>query len=220
MPLAQLAEAALEKSLPPSVRHPILVAAWTRAMLLDRGEIAAPLTPLIVETYPALAPRVKAWQSAAGDAKRFAAADLVVHFGAMQPYVDPLESRLAVGYDVESVQHGGRENWWCAGTGDGEATLPLFLEPQRDAAAEEIETLDELGSGPSWMLRRILAWARAQPNDARVPEALSLAIHGTRWACGDADTNTLARRAHTLLHKQYGATKWAKETKYWYEAGY
>lgn len=218
MPLALMAEAAIDPTLPPSVRNPILVAAWTRAVLLEREDVAAQLTPRIVETYPALAPRVKLLQS------RFAAADLIVHYGGLQPHVRPLDSRIAEARDIEAVHHGGTENWWCVSGARFypgiEPSLPLFLEEHRQAAAEENEALDALGSGPSWMLRTILDHARSQPNDPRVPEALSLAILGTRWSCGDANTSALARRAHALLQKQYGATQWAKETKYWYNAGY
>ena len=74
-----------------------------------------------------------------------------------------------------------------------------------------------MGSGATWILRTVLARAKSHPDDPRVPEALSLAILGTHRACGDGDTEKLAKEAFGVLHKRYGKTSWAAETPYWYK---
>ncbi|HYC91210.1 MAG TPA: hypothetical protein VEO54_18465 [Thermoanaerobaculia bacterium] len=113
-----------------------------------------------------------------------------------------------------------RVHWWCPfyhyATEDGvKPPRPSFL-PDNDA---EMEKLNDLGSGASWLLRTTLERARTHPDDPRVPEALALAIEGTRWACGDEETDALAEKAFGVLKRRYAKTKWAKQTKYWYRAG-
>jgi hypothetical protein len=121
----------------------------------------------------------------------------------LDPYVAPLD--------------GESGNWWCAGGSQGEAAVPVFLESASAIAEAENAKLTRLGSGASWILRTVLARAKSHPEDERVPEALSLAILGTRRACGDEDTAKLAEQAFGVLHRRYGKTQWAKDTPYWYK---
>lgn len=114
-----------------------------------------------------------------------------------------------------------RPHWWCAfdayGAEDGYTPpRPPFLGDNE----AEAEKLRELGSGATWILRTTLARAKSHPDDPRVPEALALAIEGTRWACGDEDTAGLAAQAFTVLKRRYAKTKWAQQTKYWHRPGF
>lgn len=116
-----------------------------------------------------------------------------------------------------------RPNWWCKG---GPSELEVAAPPVppfligNEAASAETARLEQLGSGASWILRTTLARAKSHPDDPRVPEALALAIDGTRWACGDEDTDRLAEQAFTLLKKRYPSTKWAQQTRYWHRAAF
>ena len=109
-----------------------------------------------------------------------------------------------------------RGNWWCAGGSSDSAPLPVFLAATSGIADAERDQLTALGSGATWILRTTIARAKSHPNDARVPEALSLAILGTRRACGDEDTAKVAEQAFGVLHRKYGSTQWAHDTPYWY----
>jgi hypothetical protein len=53
-----------------------------------------------------------------------------------------------------------------------------------------------------------------------VPEALSRAVKNTRMNCNNPRTGELSEAAFNLLHKRYGETSWAKNTKYWYGDNY
>ncbi len=125
------------------------------------------------------------------------------------PYMHPLD--------------GGAGGWWCANGLPYDAALvsatrlPPFLYDTAKTADAEIEKLRALGSGASWILRTAMARAKSHPDDERVPELLSLAIKGTRYACGDADTEKLAKQAFGVLHRQYAKTTWAHDTPYWYK---
>lgn len=121
---------------------------------------------------------------------------------------------------VRSLNDDGRPYWWCSFDAYGKEDFytpprPPFLG-DNEAEAEKLRTI---GSGATWILRTTLERAKSHPDDPRVPEALALAIEGTRWACGDAETDTLAERAFGVLKRRYAKTKWAKQTKYWYRAG-
>lgn len=137
------------------------------------------------------------------DKPGFDAAYLFAQNTEADPYVAALE--------------GESGNWWCAGGPRGEAAVPVFLEATSAVAEAENEQLTSLGSGATWILRTALARAKSHPDDERVPEALSLAILGTRRACGDGDTAKLAEQAFGVLHRKYGGTSWARETPYWYK---
>jgi len=220
MPLAMLAEAAESKDLAASIRTPILIAAWTRAILLDREDVATRLAPAMIALVPGIEQRFNVWRAAGAKQRRFAAADLLVHYGALQPDVQPFGGRQATETDFESVSHGGG-NWWCVGRVSATPhTTPPFLAEHALAASTERVALTELSHGTTYMLRTFLDAARTSPKDPRVPEALALAIQGARWACGDAGTDALAEEAFGLLHRKYPASKWAKETRYWYRSGY
>jgi hypothetical protein len=221
MPLDTIAEAAMTKELPKSIRNPILVAAWTRAILLDRDDVAKKLAPDIISIAPAIETKFNAWLKSDKDQRRFAAADLIVHFGALTPNVPWLGGRLVDDPDLESVYHGAG-NWWCISRTEGTRAVPPFLADSaisKSAATEQLALLN-LGAGTSWMLQTLLDLADASPKDPRVPEDLSLIVKGVRWSCGDGDTDRLAEQAFNTLRKRYPGTKWAKETPYWYRSGF
>ena len=136
------------------------------------------------------------------DEPAFETAYRIVQDTEEKPYIDALD--------------GDWQNWWCAGGSRDQTPPPPFLRATSIIADAENETLTALGSGASWILRTAIARARSHPKDERVPEALSLAIHGTRRACGDAETEKLAQQAFGVLHRKYAGTKWAQDTPYWY----
>ncbi len=211
MPLEMLADAATSKDIHEEIRKPILIAAWTRAILLDREDVAARLAPLIFAMRPAIEERFTAWRKARGAQRRFAAADLIAHHAGQQPNV---EWYGGPSFDYEEVGGG----WWCLHNPEKGLAPPPFL--RETSADEEVRALRELGSGATWLLRTFLDLANTQPHDPRVAENLSIAIKGTRHSCGDADTDALAEKAFNVLHHRYGKTEWAKETPYWYRAGF
>jgi hypothetical protein len=172
---------------------------WTP---LETLTLAAADETLPTEIRDPLARAVSTRRILLGDAS-FETADVFVHDTELRPYIH-----------AEHYYYG---NWWCAGGPTQTAPVPLFLRPTLSAANAEQEQLRAMGSGATWILRTVLARAKSHPNDPRVPEALSLAILGTRRACGDGDTEKLAKEAFGALHRKYGKTSWAAETPYWYK---
>ena len=212
MPLDMLVEAALEKSVPVSIRKQLVVAAYMRAALLQHEAHQATLAPELQQFFGITAGNPL---------------DMALRHPILQPHVAPLDSRIYnARHDSTQVIHGEDENWWCH---DGETSLshygypfnpvtPQFLAETgpRNTAARERETLLAQGSGATWLLRNALA--RAKAGHPRAAETLAKAVQGTRWACGDTKTRDLARQAFTTLHRRYAHTKWARQTRYWHDA--
>jgi hypothetical protein len=76
--------------------------------------------------------------------------------------------------------------------------------------------LQALSAAPNWLANQTVEFARAHPDDPRVPQALSLAVRATRYGCTNAQTGTASKQAFDLLHRKYPNSEWARKTKFWY----
>ncbi len=100
---------------------------------------------------------------------------------------------------------------------DGQLTPPAFLSPgQAKEAASEWERLCKIPAGPAWLGRMTMSFARANPQDPRVPEALHLVVRSTRYGCASRETSEYSHRAFSLLQRRYPESEWAKATKCWF----
>lgn len=235
LPLEMLVAAAHEPSVPRPVRNQLAAAAWTRAVLLRRDDVALELVETVAKAYPILKEPLARWRKTSGTRRRFATVDLIIQFAGLSPWVEPLDGRLTLDHPEWQMAvdfHGYKTNWWCRGDSHSESVqhwrrqpTPLVIPPfvkskevRAQVGAERNQLLAH-GGGGTYMLRGATEWARARPRDARVPEALATAIKRARWTCRDDTTRRAASIAFATLHRQYPATKWAKETRYWYAGG-
>ncbi|MBI4751890.1 MAG: hypothetical protein HY774_25680 [Acidobacteria bacterium] len=94
---------------------------------------------------------------------------------------------------------------------------PAFLTAeQKEAAFKEWKALVAIGTAPNYLCRQTIDWAKKNPTDARVPEALHLAVRTTRFGCTNDTTTNLSKEAFQLLKKKYPTDPWAQKTKYHY----
>jgi hypothetical protein len=218
-PLDVLVSIVRHPKLDPEVQTQIARNIWLRAVLLGRHDAAQSLDSFVQNpaAFPGnpspetIAQWVKQYESSkTPDEKQFAAVFLLQH-------------QLAVGISVDSNQP------WCASPyafdDDTSAKRPIatvlpdspFLtEAQRQQAAAERTSLDNLDSQANYYAKTVLDFAEKHPDDPRVPEALSRAIKNTRMNCNNKRTGPLSERAFNLLHHRCPDTPWAKNTKYWY----
>jgi hypothetical protein len=99
---------------------------------------------------------------------------------------------------------------------NGQFIPPAFLtEAERTEAEREWSQLAATGVGTLWLARQAIAWAKAHPDDPRVPEALHLSVRATRY--GLASDGKLSKEAFDLLHKRYPNSEWTKKTPYWFD---
>ena len=140
-----------------------------------------------------------------------------------------------------------RQNWWCAwkrpeGVPDdkydgndyesrakitaplsllypsGKVASPEFLDAAAHTQAErEWDALAATGPAVQWLGQAVLGFAKANPNDPRVPEALHYVVRASRYGCyATAAKTNYSKLAFELLHKNYADSPWAKKTPYWY----
>lgn len=239
MPVDLLVEASLGEQLPSKLRDEVALSTWTRAVMLGRHDIALKLVPALAKSYPAMQAGLRDYAAAHSDADRWhAALLLILRFPGVRPYVNAGFPRSTHIGNIDDF----RDNWWCPDVGvriedvnfgKNESLSnksvqndmipkhapdpPVFLTPeQQSTAASEWHKLFSFGGAPHYLVAATLEWARTNPRDSRVPEALHLAIRAVRFGCDRYGNGTLSRRAFLLLHSRYSHSKWAKETPYWF----
>ena len=127
-----------------------------------------------------------------------------------------------------------RENWWCAVRPDVDLGLyhantapekdhvdrapsTAFLAPEAIAqAARERKALMAAGGGSKYLGRVALAFAKAHPDDPRVPEALHPGgpCQSLRLRRG-VTTGPPPRDCFRLLHSRYPKNEWTRKTPIW-----
>jgi len=163
---------------------------------------------------------------------------VILHFPGMRPYVNAGVARTTRMEKIDNY----RDNWWCGDVGaeidkvnyekDGTTSwrtgrkaavpeavpaAPPFLSLEQQKAGEsQWQELAAAGAGSSYLTRETLAWAKANPHDPRLPEALHLAVRSTHYGCDGPEFSRLSHQAFTLLHERYPNSKWAKATPFWY----
>jgi TolA-binding protein len=103
----------------------------------------------------------------------------------------------------------------------GVATAPAFLSAEdKNTAAEEVSALADLPSAPRWLGQFTLEWAKAHPDDPRVPEALHNVVRSWRYGCTETDQTdapNYSKDAFEILHTRYPDNDWTKKTPYWFK---
>jgi hypothetical protein len=139
------------------------------------------------------------------------------------------------------------DNWWCSfalsqneqnGRGfyrmfsmlrsslqeiyhGGGVPEPAFLsEQEKKTAADDVNALVGLPSASRWLGQLAVEWAKAHPDDARVPESLHLAVRAWRYGCtetGQNDAPNYSKEAFEILRTHYPDSEWTKKTPYWFK---
>jgi hypothetical protein len=235
IPLKLLKEISTDKDLPTHLRKNLVIATWTRAVLLNRHDIASEINSALKESVPDLIPFIEAYaESETINKKKFAAIFTILKFPGMKPFISGGMERSISLHEVDDF----RDNWWCAiklnpQTGDfqnyqriisnpfidkdNEENYPHFLnEEEKVDAAKEWQTMTLFGSAPNYFAKQVIQYAKNNPDDIRVPEVLHYVVRSTRVGCTDVETTKLSKEAFQLLHGKYYSSPWAKKTKYWY----
>jgi hypothetical protein len=208
LPLDLLRQGATSEELPPHLRREVALAAWVRSVLVEDSTIGRALASVLAALMPELRADFDAYRAASGqEARNFAAVFLLLKLPGARPYLREGFRQLVPPTRVD----GYRDNWWSCRPGGGAVPDSIgFLNETQKAAA-----MKELGQFPSVdaTFRLVLTWAKAHPDDPRVPQALHRAVKSARYGCTSGE---LSRQAFQLLHKRYPKSEWTRKTKYWY----
>ena len=229
---------ALGTELPLELRREALMMAFTRGLML--GEDLSEVATQIGEEQPDLNPLTESYRAETTESgRRFAAAFLLLHRPEARPYLASGIPRQTLAGKIDNFH----DNWWCPmdieARLDSRAnldelryytTVPNVLQKSTEAATpqfvtdsvaseakREWEKLATLGGGPDFLGSIVLEFAKSNPGDPRVPEALYGVVRSSRYGCEDIDTWKTSRAAFRLLHTRYPKSEWAKRTPYWFK---
>jgi hypothetical protein len=238
LPLRLLAQAAESTSLPPNLRFQVAQAAWTRAVLLDRRDIAARLSPILIQCNSNWQPVLSAYDRAKSTKDQKATALFaLMRFASTEPDVREGNYRID-GFASYSYY---RDNWWCftvppnarnqnSGknqyadeTGWGFTSVahtdvvdPLFLtQTDRVEAFREIAILRAIPRASEYLASEAASWQRAHPHDSRAPELLGEAFRVVRNACGDKTSADTEHQLFLTLHREYPTNHWTLRYQSW-----
>jgi hypothetical protein len=227
--LADLRHAAQSPSLPANLQFEVARVAWVRSIMLNDPGSAREIAPVLASLAPYLKPYLDLYVAAKEEpARAFAAAWLLLNNPGMGASIVAGFGRPTATPRIDDF----RDNWWCPRlTGQRlNASMELLYQgadpeaaflssTERADAQKEQKLIDAFPAAPTFMSRQAVEWADAHPDDARVPEALRLAVRAGHLACaGDAQTDRWSKRAFDLLHARYGHTEAARRTPFWYKA--
>lgn len=229
LPLHLLIHAAEDQDLAPNLRTQLAIAAWTRAVLLNRPEDAKHLTPLLIASNKDWQAVLIPYDQATTDNDRKAYGLLaLMRFPRTEPNVREGSERLQGTYTYSEY----RDNWWSAtispdplvDTADDIASAntfshreipdPLFLTAQdREETGQETAALKKIPTAADYFTSEALAWQKAHPRDPRSPELLGEAFRVVRNASdGKPDDE---RSLFLALHKNYPGNHWTLRYKSW-----
>jgi len=235
LPLPLLVQAASEPQVPKPLQAAVAESTWTRALLLNQPAIAAKLAPAVKAATPVLGASIDEYaKDATDEARHRTVLFALLHNPGMRPYVVPNMQRTTEMEKIDSF----RDNWWCADVGartevhssdypeaEGPGgklkprpapNAPFLNAADKTAGAADWEALSKLGAAPSYLGSEVLEWAKATPEDPRIPEALHLVVRATRYGCTDDKTSAFSKQAFTVLHSKYPKSEWTKKTPYFY----
>jgi hypothetical protein len=220
-PINLLIEAASSPSLPPNLRQDLVLATWTRTVVLDDAASAAKLAPLLP-----LPLRAKV-----GAGAGFPATLAILRNPGLKPLIDTGTSRLASFNRMDDFRY----NWWGTSANrqkEDDATKPnlfpppvVFSQEQQEIGTAQYQHLQQLPYAAALLGQRVIDYAKNHPDDPDVPEALALAVRATHYAYADwgkdwqnaaAENTAVSKAAFKLLHSRYPKSPWTARTGYYY----
>jgi hypothetical protein len=219
--LETLAAAARNHALPNYLRRRLILAVWTRAVVLENDAAAQKIAPEVPKVAPEMKSVFSEYLSASTAKERHTAALYVLlKFPNLSPFVaggiPTFTTSEESSYDFEMA-------WWCEASateynGEGQeapkvVAKPNFLTPQElDGARREFARLVAIGNGKSYLGKQVIQWAKVSPKDARLPEALFITVKANesyKYGCGGWDHDEETRlEAEEMLQQRYQRSPW------------
>ena len=230
--LKLLQRAAGDAQLPTYLRHRLTIAVWTRALLLNKREIALQVAPDVVNLFPEMAPLIERYiQAKSPAAQEHATLFLLLKSPALTPYISGSSIQFMVFQDFDYYLESA---WWCTPEEteyrDGEEVkknipAPAFVDRNElNAAKQEFAELAAIGDAKSYLGQEVLDWAQHFPNDSRIPEALFIAVKANenyKYGCGGWEHDDEIREAATkLLLERYPHSPWTSKLDNGRERGF
>ena len=218
-PLAMLVEAASSPTLPPNIRQDLVLATWTRSVLLGDAADAAKLSPHLPDSI----------RKTAGSSIGFPAILAILRNPGLRPFFEPGISHLVTFNYLDHF----RNNWWCSSwygrykrSLDRERAGTRRLSNPGPAVDSErtVSTSSEAAMRPfvprheSPRLRQIETFRSRHSRGAR-PHGSRHTLACLEWSTDStnaAQNTAVSKAAFQLLHSRYPNSQWTAKTRYYY----
>ena len=220
-PLQLLAAAARNQNVPDYLQRSLVLAVWTRAILLKNDEIALSIAPEVVKVQPEMTAVVQRYlKSRTAKERHEAALYVLLKFPDLSPFVQGGLPRFNTS---EGIEYYFESSWWCPPSetdydDDGNEVRRVVPKPgfltaaQLETARNEHLALAALGDGKRYLGKLAIEWAKTSPSDPRVPEALFIAAQANnsyKYGCdGWASDETTKQKAERILRQRYPQSPW------------
>ena len=221
IPLQVLTEAARNRDLPEYLQRSLVLAAWTRAIVLNKDDVAQSIAPEVLRVAPEMSEVFNAYlRSRTAKQRQNAALYVLLKFPNLSPFV---VGGLPLFSTTEELEYELESGWWCPlSTTDYDergnelpkvVPQPTFLTAaQLETAARERSVLQAIGDAKSYLGKQVIQWAKASPLDPRVPEALFIAVRANesyKYGCEGWDHDEETKdAAEKLLRDRYAHSPW------------
>lgn len=227
LPLETMAQASKSAVLPDYLKRNVLIATWTKAIVLGNDAIAKTVAPDLVKYAPEFQPAFQPYLTAKTATERSnSALYILLKNPALRTNVESGYGRISMAItEIDSY----RDNWWMtpsdtAYTANGEAPKPIVAAPTPFLTATQInqgkterQKLVTAGNAATYLPKQTVAFATKSPNDPRVAEMLSLAVRATRYSFRDCETGKYSKQAFDILKARFANSEFKKKTPYWYK---
>jgi hypothetical protein len=214
LPLRVLAEIPKSSTLPANLRREIVIAAWTRAILLHDQAVAADLVPITQELVPEIKESLTVYLNAAdSSARQFAAVFTILRNPGFRPFVTagyPRGNLYTVGEPRFDRIDNLHDNWWCSSapsTQDqayGQDYYRMFV--RLSAPLQEIYP-DGKVSSPAFLSNDDLATAAKEQSELEAQPAAPnwLGKQALDWANARPDDPRVPEALHLVVRaRRYG----------------
>lgn len=206
LPLRTLLQMAQRNQWPKGIREDLWRCVWTRAFAMDRPQELRQAMPEVLKMVPGLTPYANEFAIAPTPvAQRYALTRFLLRRGGtvLLPhlYTNAQDQLL----------------WPEPRTGQSNEDVPFrpagFLSAaERQEWQREVTAIQSINLGMDTLGGIVLAYARAHPEDVRIPEDLHQIVNLSRGG----GAGQISRAAFRLLHQLYPGSPWTARTKYWY----
>lgn len=209
--------------LPQALRTRIALAAWVRADLLNKPDLAKQAVNILEKLQPSLNSITSAYLNAKD---RFDRQHVLLVAEVSGYQISPIVSWD--GNSTYAYKAGKEENaiadMWCDfgkndqiwNWGDTHPIALPDLSTDIKVRDSELVSLSKIGSATGYFGKHVIAYAQAYPTDPQNPWLLHVVVVSTRGGCVDKNNREISQQAYTLLHRKYNTSEWAKKTPYWY----
>ncbi len=215
VPLSRWVDAASNALVPPELQADIAQAGWVRAVVLQDRDAARALAARLAQLRPDRAAGMRGYLAESDPrAAQFAAMFLVLRNPGFSPELRVGLDRLTPVAKLDEF----RDNWWNLQPVTAAVSAPFLPEPDRAEGARQAGQLrKDAANSVNYLSAAAIEWAKAHPDDSRVPEALHLVVEATHYgSSAGASSSPYSKEAFSLLHRRYPNSPWTQQTKYWY----